>query len=341
MANRPRRRRFSRTLLAALVMASVAVPLSGAARPSAVPAPVPPVLAPIRGAATPAGLAERYAANREGIRAAERTAAEHGDRRRATALRALAAPERQFLAFDGRDGGRTAEVFGDLASAERIAVLVPGSDTNLDTYQRFRAGAVSLHEELREELGERAAVVAWLGYRTPATVGPEVLTPGRAEDAAPRLASFLSGLETLRPKARVSLLCHSYGSVVCGVAASGTPAAAMADVSDIVLYGSPGAGVDGAASLRTKATVWAGRGSGDWIACVPNVSLRLPFADLGLGSNDPVSEEFGARVFAAGEAGHSDYLKPGSVALTNIARIVSGRAPSQTQSEAAEENSRA
>ncbi|WP_338672503.1 alpha/beta hydrolase [Streptomyces sp. SCSIO 30461] len=337
MATRPRRRRFGRTLLAALVMASVAVPLSGAARPSAVPAPVPPVLAPIRGAATPADLAERYAATREGIRAAERMAAGHGDRRRAAALRALAAPDRQFLAFDGRDGGRTAEVFGHLSTAERVAVLVPGSDTSLDTYQRFRAGA----ENLREELGERVAVIAWLGYRTPATVGPEVLTPARAEDAAPRLASFVSDLGTLRPTARISLLCHSYGSVVCGVTAAGTTAAAMADVSDIVFYGSPGAGVDTAASLRTGATVWAGRGSGDWIASVPHVSLRLPFADLGLGGNDPVSDEFGARVFAAGDVGHSDYLKPGSVALSSIARIVAGRTPSQGRSEATEEYSRA
>ncbi|MFD7612334.1 alpha/beta hydrolase [Streptomyces sp. NPDC059828] len=331
MATRPRRRRFGRTLLAALVMASVALPLSGAARPSAVPAPAPPALAPI-GTATPEALAARYAVNREGIRAAERMAIEHGDRRRAAALRALATPERRFLTFDGRDGGRTAEVFGDLATAERIAVLVPGSDTSLDTYERFRAGAAAL----REELGERAAVVAWLGYRTPSTVGPEVLTPGRAEEAAPQLSSFVRGLGTLRPTARVSLLCHSYGSVVCGVAASGTGAAAMASVSDIVLYGSPGAGVDSAVSLRTKATVWAGRGSGDWIAYVPHVSVPLPFADLGLGSNDPVSEEFGARVFTAGDAGHSDYLKPGSTALANIARIVSGRAPSDTSSSSQE-----
>ncbi|WP_316248193.1 alpha/beta hydrolase [Streptomyces sp. TRM49041] len=95
-------------------------------------------------AAPPAALAERYAANREGIRAAERMAANCGDKRRAATLRAMVDPARQFLSFDGRYGGRTAEVFGDLSRAERIAVLVPGSDTSLNTYERFQAGAMVL-----------------------------------------------------------------------------------------------------------------------------------------------------------------------------------------------------
>ncbi|MFE7774008.1 alpha/beta hydrolase [Streptomyces sp. NPDC057445] len=336
MPTRPRRSRLYRALLAALVVASVAVPLSGAARPSAVPAPVPPSLAPIR-AATPAALAERYAATRDAIRSAERMADAHGDRRRAATLRAMAEPARQLLSFDGRDGGRSAEVFGDLSAAERIAVLVPGSDTSLDSYERLRAGAAAL----AEELGGRSAVIAWLGYRTPATVGPEVLTPGRAEDAAPLLRSFVAELSTLRPAARISLICHSYGSVVCGRAAGGTNAAGrtagkapgreagpVARVTDIVLYGSPGSGADNVAALGTTATVWAGRGADDWISEVPHTRLSLPFAEVGLGA-DPVSPEFGARVFAAGDGGHSDYLKPGSVPLRNIALIAAGKVPSE------------
>ncbi|OEJ37651.1 hypothetical protein AR457_31285 [Streptomyces agglomeratus] len=317
MASRPRSSRCRRTLLAALVIASVAVPVSGAARPSAVPAPAPAALAPL-GAATPAVLAGRYAAGRDGIRAAVRAAERHGDHRRAAALRAMAVPARHFLSFDGRDGGRAAEVFGDLSRAGLIAILVPGSDTSLDRYARLRAGATALHREL----GEGSAVVAWLGYRTPGTVSPEVLTPGRADDAAPALRRFVAELASARPTARTSLLCHSYGSVVCGRAAAGL------DVTDIVLYGSPGTGGDNAAALRTRATVWAGRGTGDWVARVPHTRLRLPFCTVGLGA-DPVPREFGARGFAAGGAGHSDYLKPGSLSLANIARIVSGLAPAE------------
>ncbi|GHF18929.1 MULTISPECIES: alpha/beta hydrolase [Streptomyces] len=307
--------RLRRGLVAALVAASVAVPVSGAARPAAVPAPAPDpaAVAPLA-SADPAELKARYAAGRDGIRAAERMAAGHGDHRRAAELHAMAGPGRQFLSFDGRDGGRTAEVFGDLSRAGRIAVLVPGSDTSLDTYERFRAGAVALQRRLG---GSRAAVVAWLGYRTPGTVSPAVLTAGRADDAAAGLRAFVGELTRVKPDARVALLCHSYGSVVCGRAAPGLR------VADIVLYGSPGTGAATARQLHTPATVWAGRGADDWIAEVPHVRLELPFTTVGFGT-DPVSKEFGARIFDAGDGGHSDYLKPGSVSLKNIARIVEG-----------------
>ncbi|MET8329063.1 alpha/beta hydrolase [Streptomyces sp. NPDC005181] len=315
----PRRNlpRTVRTLLAALVIAAVAVPLSGAARPSAVPAPAPAALAPLR-AATPADLAERYAVNRGFIRAAERTATRHGDRKRAAALRVLADPARHFFSFDGRDGGRSAEVFGDLSRARRIAVLVPGAGISLDRYWRLRAAAVAL----RRETGEGTAVIGWLGYETPDTVSRASVTTGRAKSAATELRTFLAELKRTEPTARTSLLCHSYGSVVCAESAPGLA------VSDIVLYGSPGTGADNVSALHTPATVWAGRGGDDWIAEVPHVQLRLPFITLGFGT-DPVSQKFGARHFAAGDGGHSDYLKPGSLSLKNIARIVSGRTPAE------------
>jgi hypothetical protein len=317
MASRPRSsNRLRRTLLAALVTAAIALPVSGAARPGAVPAPAP--LAPAAfGPATPGALAQRYAATRADITAAEQAAHRHGDRERAAALHAMADPARQFLAFDGRGGGRSAEVFGDLAQADRIAVLVPGSDTGLDSYQRLRSAAAAL----QQQLGGGSAVIAWLGYRTPGTVSTDVLTTDRADQAVPELQRFVAQLRADLPSARISLLCHSYGSVVCGRAASGL------DVSDLALFGSPGVGYDNVAALHTRATVWAGRGAGDWIADVPHLSLHLPFATVGFGT-DPVSPEFGARVFDAGTGGHSDYFKPGSPALDNLARIVSGQTPS-------------
>ncbi|UBU11700.1 alpha/beta hydrolase [Nonomuraea gerenzanensis] len=290
--------RLRRKVFTAVLAAAVVVPLSG----SEVPAP-----APIRPSGGPAEA--RYAAVRQGILAAGRMAAERGQARRAAALRAMAEPGRRFLFFDGRDGGRAAEVFGDLAGAERVAVLVPGSDTGLDTYGRLRAGALALHREL----GGRAAVVAWLGYRTPGTLGAAVLTTGRADEAVPGLRAFVRELGA----ARVSLLCHSYGAVVCGRAAAG-----LGDVANIVLYGAPGTGTSG--PLRTSAPVWAARAAGDWIAHVPHV--RLPFLGLGLGV-DPVSPSSGARVLAAGDGGHSDYLRPGSPFLRAVAAVVSGVDP--------------
>ncbi|MFE7140650.1 alpha/beta hydrolase [Streptomyces sp. NPDC057644] len=316
MADRPRRRRTRRALLASLVTFAVAVPVSGAARPAAVPAPVPTVPGQLRDAA-PGALEQRYAVSRQDIRAAGRMAAGHGDLKRAASLRAMAAPGRQFLSFDGRDGGRSVEVVGELSSARRIAVLVPGAGVGLDAYGRLRRDARALHREL----GEGGAVIVWLGYRSPATISPAALTTGRADEAAPGLRTLVDGLRAVRPAARISLLCHSYGSVICARSAPGTSADAL------VLYGSPGVGCDDAAALRTGARVWAGRGGGDWIARVPHVRVRVPFvATVGFGT-DPVAEEFGAEVFDAGDGGHSDYLLPGSRSLTNLARIVAGTEP--------------
>jgi pimeloyl-ACP methyl ester carboxylesterase len=242
-------------------------------------------------------------------------AAAHGDRGRAAADRALASPARGLLAFDGRGTGRVTEVFGDLATAEHIAVLVPGSDTTLDTYGRFRTTALALHRST----GRGTAVIAWLGYDTPRTLSTGVLTTTRAERAAPELERFLRALrDAFGSSPRVSLICHSYGTVVCAEAA-----AASVDVQDIVLVGSPGTGVDSVADLHTRARIWAARGADDWIADVPHVRMDLFGTTVGLGA-DPVSPAFGARVFTAGDAGHSDYFKPGSASLANLTRIVLG-----------------
>lgn len=316
MPDRPRGPRRFRALLAALVTFAVAVPVSGAARPAAVPAPAPSVHGPLRDA-DPTALARRYAVSRQDILAAERAAEEHGDLRRAASLREMAEPGRRFLAFDGRDGGRSTEVVGDLSAARRVAVLVPGAGVGLDGYWRLRRDA----RALQRELGADAAVVAWLGYRTPAAVGPAALTAGRADEAAPGLRTLVDGVRAMLPGARISLLCHSYGSVVCARSARGTAADAL------VLYGSPGVGAPDAAALRTGARVWAGRSGGDWIARVPHVRVRVPFvATVGFGT-DPVADRFGAGVFDAGNGGHSDYLLPGSRSLTNLARIAAGAEP--------------
>lgn len=308
--------RLRRTLLTALLAASVVVPVSGTANASGIPAPVPAAgaVAPIR-SASPAALAGRYATTRDAILAAEKVAAAHGDLDRAATLRGLAGAAHQFLTFDGRNGGLSAEVIGDLGGARRIVVLVPGADTSLDTYGRFRAGAVAL----QGGLGAGSAVIAWLGYRTPGTVSPELLTVDAADRAAPALRGFVETLAHAAPGAEISLVGHSYGTVVCARAAAGLP------LANVVLTGSPGTGYDHASDLRTTATVWAGRGTSDWIGRVPHGRIPLAFTTLGLGA-DPMAPEFGARTFPAGPGGHSDYLHPGSAALHSIAAIIHGGA---------------
>ncbi|MBT2469584.1 hypothetical protein J7E97_17310 [Streptomyces sp. ISL-66] len=297
--------RLRRTLLAGLVAAAVVFPVSAAASPQ-VPAPAPAVLG------EDASLPARYAAHLGNLAEAALMAQDAGRTGRAEKLRVMGAGGgARFLAFDGRGKGRAIEVFGDLGTADRVTVLVPGSDTTLDTYQRFRAGAVALQERLQTEHG-RSAVVAWLGYDTPGTVSTTVLTADRADEAAAELGPLLSDMERLTaPDARLSLLCHSYGSVVCARTGTGPK------VTDMVLFGSPGTGYDSVAGLATRARVWAGRGADDWIDGVPHIRL----GGVGFGT-DPVDPAFGAQPFAAGSGGHSDYLKPGTESLESLASIV-------------------
>lgn len=321
----PRSHTWRRTLLATLLTAAIAAPLSGAARPQ-IPAPTPASLPPL----TATTLHTTYEANRANATRAAHMAATHGDPHRAAADQALAAPSRNLLTFDGRGAGQATEVLGDLAHADHIAVLVPGSDTSLDTYARFHKAAAALYADLTHRAPKgtstsAAAVVAWLGYEPPATVSTTVTTTTRADEAAPHLRTFIRDLRAAtRPQAHISLLCHSYGTVVCGRAAPGL------DADDIALVGSPGTGADAAAALHTHARIWAARGSDDWIRHLPHTSATLFGTTIGFGT-DPVSRPFGARVFDAADADHSGYFTPGSASLANLARITLGETSEVTR----------
>lgn len=247
------------------------------------------------------------------------------ERERADRYRELCDPARQILAFDPRGRGQVAEVFGDLARAERTAVAVPGSDIDLmsfdDTgeneYGTPAGMAKSLRERMAREAPEtRTATIAWAGYTTPVGIGPDAATARLAEAGAPRLEGLLDGLAQTGT-ARPTVFCHSYGSVVCGEAAHRVD---REQARNLVVFGSPGMGVDSASALETSVPVWAARADGDWIGKVPSVRL------FGLGhSTDPTSTEFGARVVTTdGGEGHAGYFEPGSDSLSNFARIALG-----------------
>ncbi|MET9464511.1 alpha/beta hydrolase [Streptomyces sp. NPDC006544] len=228
----------------------------------------------------------------------------------------LAAPGRQILAFDPRGRGQVAEVFGDLGRASRVSVIVPGSDNDAAGYDRGRApytGPAGMARALRSAVPDATAVIAWTGYTTPVGVGLDVANGRLARAGAGRLARFTEGLDAVGAPDPV-LFCHSYGSVVCGLAARHT------DATDIVVFGSPGMQADTVRELHTSARVWAARGPRDWISNVPNVE----FAGLGHGA-DPTSAAFGARrIPAADVAGHTGYFTPGTQSLKAFAAIATG-----------------
>ncbi|MFF4606175.1 alpha/beta hydrolase [Streptomyces sp. NPDC001339] len=233
-------------------------------------------------------------------------------------LTSLMSPGRQILAFDPAGGGRVAEVFGDLPAANRVSVVVPGVDTNLSTFERTARAttapvgmARSLYDaERKAGPDSRTAVIAWADYTTPAGVGVEAATGQLAEAGAVRLRALV---EALPSSDAVSLFCHSYGSVVCGVAARDLPS----NVEDIAVAGSPGMRAGNVTGLGTKARVWAMRDADDWIQDVPNLEV----GGLGHGA-DPVDPSFGARLLSAdGAVGHAGYFAPGTRSLRNFALV--------------------
>lgn len=252
--------------------------------------------------------------------------------RRMDRFRSMLADGRHFLAFDPSGRGRAAEVFGDLDRAERVSVVMPGVDTNLLTLERTgvktNAAPVGMAKSLyaaerSARPGVRTAVIAWADYTAPAGIGMDAALGNLARRGAVRLDALVGSLPGIAP---VSLFCHSYGSVLCGVAARGLPAR----VSDIAVAGSPGMRVDNAAQLHTRANVWAMRDHDDWIEDVPNLEV----AGLGHGA-DPVDPGFGARIASAGDAiGHSGYFEPGTESLGNFAAIGVGTYGSVTCAQA-------
>jgi hypothetical protein len=229
----------------------------------------------------------------------------------------------QLLAYnpDSPSGqGGAAIGLGDVSTADDVAVLVPGVGNSpsapartIDAAAKLRAAATAA------DPGASTAVVAWLGYDVPLSwthdlpmtpVG--VLTDSAlalddedAVDGGQRLAEFNAALRSeMAPSARLTLIGHSYGSVVVSEAATRSTG-----VDDIVLLAAPGAGahVHDARDYRGLGPdhVYALSFEHDPITLpltdvitslvVPAVA-RLPGSTFG---PDPVSADFGAQVIDA------------------------------------------
>ena len=340
------RRRRLITVLTSALTAAVAVPgiwLFGPTEPT--PAAPPAGLAawtaggalrPDPATATPAqvadwfarlspadatGLARRHpevVGNLDGAPAALRYAANRRQR--------PAWAGRQILGLDTRGDGRVVEVLGDLSTATRVTVLIPGVDDNLANFDSGHGGVLRrapawqarrLFDQARRlDPAASVAVVAWLDYDPPEGVQRDALREDRAAAGAIRLVSFVDALVLRRPGLRVTLVGHSYGSTVAGLAAS-----RLSDqVTDIVALGSPGMGVDERADLHTGARVWAGSAPDDWTRRVPG--LRL----FGVGHGTlPFAPRFGALPLPCADVqGHDGYFVPGTSALRAMAEIALG-----------------
>lgn len=223
-----------------------------------------------------------------------------------------------ILARDAAGGVRIVEALGDVAMADHIAVVVPGNGHYLSNYFSQPAsvgprahGQLVLRAMQTMAPESRVAVVVWVGYNTPpGLVAAALNTPARngAEDLA-RLTHYLPS------SAHLTLVGHSYGTVVSGLAL------ASARVDDCVALGSPGMGVGTREELGTGTRLWAAQAETDWIRFFP----RARIGALGLG-RPALHPSLLATRFATGDiVGHCAYYEDRSESLRNIARIALGR----------------
>jgi len=228
-----------------------------------------------------------------------------------------------LLAFDGRAQGRVVLSVGNPDTADHVAVYVPGTKaeggelTGLDRVFTLHDAA----DRLTPRKAGDVATVLWMDYDAPDTV-PLAMSKAYADNAAPRHDAFIDGVRAQNGAGRhITVVGHSYGSVVIGDAARRGDGIAA---DDIVVAGSPGIHVDSADDLNIDPRhVWAQEARGD---AVPE--LGAPFHG-GLRWDGPIphavvptSRDFGANVMTTDGHGHSSYWDEGSVSLNNQARVV-------------------
>ncbi|MEV4753521.1 alpha/beta hydrolase [Micromonospora sp. NPDC049559] len=169
------------------------------------------------------------------------------DHERVAALKAMLAPYRDpvtgrygeptLLRYDPAEG-RAVVAYGDLATAERRAIFVPGMFNNLDKFPGFRQSIERwLADGARADAHQRTAMIAWLGYQPPAGVGG--LHTRIAQRAASDLHDFVDGLRRQHPGGETVLVAHSYGTLVGRYAIEHG-----ARFDSVAFLGSPGVGRD-------------------------------------------------------------------------------------------------
>lgn len=119
--------------------------------------------------------------------------------------------------------------FGEIDAPKHIITVVPGVGSSTPSGQLSTlTKAAALHQ------GTEATVVAWQGYTAPANLAAGLATQP-AQVGAEALTHYQRELRRQYPDATLTVVGHSYGSVVAGYAA---PEGLEADT--LVLAGSPG-----------------------------------------------------------------------------------------------------
>ncbi len=234
-------------------------------------------------------------------------------------------------AYDG--DGRVAVAIGDLDTADDVAVMTPGINTDMTSVTGYVGDIANLYESTTYQGdGSSVATMFWLGYDAPhGPTDPATIGSGTAEDGGGRLADAVDGLRASRvaDPANMTAIGHSYGSTTTSYAAVDHGL----DVDRVALIGSPGAGpADSADDFSVGADdLYVGRNSRDGVAFLGDEGGYHNPGGLG---RDPSYDDFGATRFEAEnidrtdhrnfDQDHGAYFDVDSESLYNLGRIVDG-----------------
>jgi len=257
-------------------------------------------------------LTRRAASNMAALRMDRTTAMAEGDTARVTLLDTLSSCGADILVYRPQLQHYVL-LFGDIEKAAHVAIMIPGVGDGSDLCNGWIPGAMNVYDASPD-----TAVILWKGYDNP----PDLVAA--AEDsivcdedliiAASELTAFIDSL-ALHPEQSLTVVAHSFGSVVLG--------AALADcgleVTDVVVAGSPGMTVDELRELHlSQSHFFSEQAPGDAVA------------ELGIFGSVPSAPTFGGTRMATNApdhplvSEHSEYFEADSEALENIADVVTG-----------------
>ncbi|CAL9420250.1 alpha/beta hydrolase [Streptomyces sp. enrichment culture] len=244
-------------------------------------------------------------------------------------------PEAYLLGFDptGLRDGKVILANGNPDTADHVGIYVPGTFSHIasiggddETHGDLGRGDRLWTESTRLAPGQKVSTITWFDYNAPDHI-PQATRHQYADEGGPRLYDFLQGNKAAQEgvdgtRAHTTVIGHSYGSTVVGVAAQSGSWKDPAAVNDLVFAGSPGVQADHAADLGVGADhVWAmGAPLDDFV-------VRHGGRLVGLGDNwtIPTDESFGGNIMASDVGGHTKFWDAGSTSLSNQAAVIVGQ----------------
>ncbi|MGW1891686.1 alpha/beta hydrolase [Streptomyces sp. NPDC002004] len=245
-------------------------------------------------------------------------------------------PPVYLLGLDTRGDGHAIIANGNPDTAHNTAVYVPGTGARLsDARNAINRMTDTWREAHAQAPGRSHSTISWIGYDAPQNLLTDSPRTSYAHRGAPALNGFLDGLATAQGGAgssHTTVIAHSYGTTVVGVAAQEHRLAA----DDLVVAGSPGMLVGDASELDVgRDHVWSEAARSDPVPYIGREFLGghkigaqtwhgIPYGVGGI-TTIPSDEAFGAHRMDVDTRGHSGYWNKGSLSLRNQAFVINGQ----------------